>query len=278
MEGKLYYHSAGDPSAFPILWLHGFLGSHEEWRSLLARFSSRYFQIACDLPGHGKSQNLLNLSESLEGKKSAYGLEATLEALYKLLEHLNISRCFLVGYSLGGRIALAFALRFPHLVHGLVLESTSPGLISSEERETRKRQDEHWARLLEEEGIEVFVEKWYQQPLFASLRKHPHFQELLAKRKQNHATELARSLREIGTGSQPSFWEAWEQHSLPSLILSGSLDLKFIRIAQEMCQKNSSARLEILAECGHNVHAENETAFFFCLQHYFENRLRGEFL
>lgn len=74
------------------------------------------------------------------------------------------SPSFLAGYSMGGRIALYLALRFPNLFRKTVIISASPGLKTEEERQTRKESDERLALNIEE-NFESFLREWYSQPL-----------------------------------------------------------------------------------------------------------------
>ena len=101
-----------------ILFLHGFLGSKEIWDDYVTRLAKNFRVISLDLPGHGKSQNLGYIHE----------MELIAKLIHALLQELKIRRVVLVGHSLGGYAALAFAEQFPDNLLGLILvNSTAKG-------------------------------------------------------------------------------------------------------------------------------------------------------
>ena len=153
------------------------------------------------------------------------------------------------------------ALHFPQYFSKVVLESASPGLKTATQRTQRVNQDLKLAQQLESTDFELFLTKWYYNPLFASLKKNPQFSELLAKRLQNNPLELARSLRNLSTGLQSSLWEKLPDNKIPMLLLAGELDRKFVEINTEMANLYDRIQLTIVADCGHNIHFENPVQF-----------------
>jgi len=188
-------------------------------------------------------------------------MSITAHALIDWLDQLNVKRCFLVGYSLGGRLALYLTLYFPHRFSKVVLESASPGLKSQGDRLERTKRDFELAKKLEESDITAFLENWYNQPLFASIKNYPNFEFLRENRLQNNPFELAKSLRNIGTGCQPSLWGNLKQNNNPLLLLVGEYDTKFIAINSEMAILCKAAKIEIVSNCGHNIHFEDPKTF-----------------
>lgn len=101
-----------------IVFLHGFLGSKEIWDDYLTRLAKNFKVISLDLPGHGESQNLGYIHE----------MELIAKLIHSLLQQLKIRKVILVGHSLGGYVALAFAEQFPDSLLGLILvNSTAKG-------------------------------------------------------------------------------------------------------------------------------------------------------
>lgn len=169
----------------------------------------------------------------------------------------------LVGYSMGGRLALAYAVAHPERVSALVLESASPGLPTEEERAARRAADEALARRLEADGIEAFVDFWEGLPLFETRRALPARvrERQRALRLANDPRSLAASLRGLGTGALPGFWDALPGLDLPVLLLAGSLDRKFVGIAGRMAARLPRARQVVVPGAGHTVHLERPAAW-----------------
>jgi 2-succinyl-6-hydroxy-2,4-cyclohexadiene-1-carboxylate synthase len=208
--------------------------------------------ILLDLPGHGRhAGDVAPWRHSLgavDGEITALGQEEPLD---------------LVGYSMGARLALAYAVRNPERVRRLVLESGSPGLDDPVAREVRREADEALARRIERDGIEAFVHHWEGLPLFESQRALPPEvrQARRAARMHNHPGSLAASLRGLGTGSVPSVWGSLADLRVPVLILVGGLDRKFTDIGRRMAAALPEAVLTVVPDAGHAVHMERPGAW-----------------
>ena len=184
-------------------------------------------------------------------------MSGTAAEIIKLLDSLNIERTMLVGYSMGGRLALYLALRYPERCTSLFLESASPGLENERERASRHDADEKKARRLETEDFEGFLQDWYQQPIFASLARDEELLErTIETRLRNDPSELAKSLRGIGTGSQPSLWKELGRLEAPALAVAGELDSKFSALSRRMAAISPQIRVNVVTDVGHNVQGE----------------------
>ena len=250
---EFYYSLRGSPDKPLILFLHGFLGEGSEFNEVISLCSEQFSFLTVDLPGHGKTK--------VAGEEECYSMPNTAQALIKLLEQLSVKKCFLVGYSMGGRLALYLTLHFPDYFSKVVLESASPGLKTRNERLKRLQNDLKLAREIETSDMTSFLLKWYDQPLFTSIKKHSEFEQMMARRLQNHPLELAKSLRHMSLGLQASFWEQLKQNEKPLLLIVGEYDEKFININTEIAIICNFAKLEIISDCGHNIHLENVKAF-----------------
>jgi 2-succinyl-6-hydroxy-2,4-cyclohexadiene-1-carboxylate synthase len=236
-----------------ILFLHGFLGSKNDWDDVRPAFEDSFDTMAIDLPGHG---------ETMVADDSLFRMENCAGGLVQLLDDAGISRCHVVGYSMGGRLAFYLAITYPERFASVVLESTSPGLKTAEEREARKTHDAELARKLETRELESFLQDWYNQPLFESLRRDKQsFEKLVRRRLNNAPSGLAKSLRYMGTGTQPSLWERLLEIRSPSLLIAGEQDRKYVGIAEEVCRLCPPAEMRIISHCGHNVHTELPAEF-----------------
>jgi 2-succinyl-6-hydroxy-2,4-cyclohexadiene-1-carboxylate synthase len=243
----------GSPGNPDVLFLHGFMGSAADWQDVATTIGNRAFCIALDLPGHG---------DSLDLTQKAYTMEGTARAVIRTLDELEARRPVIVGYSMGGRLALYLALRFPERCAGLFLESASPGLESAGEREARRDADEEKAKWLESGDFGCFLRDWYRQPLFAPLARDGELlRRTIEARRRNDPSELARSLRGMGMGIQPSLWEELEGLAVPALAVAGELDGKYARISSRMASINVKVEPAVIPGVGHNVHDEAPTQY-----------------
>lgn len=250
---EFHYSFRGDRNNPLILFLHGFMGDRQEFNEIISLLSNQFCCLAVDLPGHGQTR--------VVGGEECYTMPNTAQSLINWLDQLIVHNCFLVGYSMGGRLALYLALHFPKYFSKVVLESASPGLKSQGDRLERMKRDFELAKDLETSDFLLFLSNWYNQPLFASLKKYPDFELMKARRLHNNPLDLAKSLRNMSTGCQPSLWENVKHNTIPLLLLVGEYDEKFRAINSEITQLCPSAQLEIVSHAGHNIHLENPKAW-----------------
>ena len=229
------------------------MGNLQVFNETINLLDTRFSYLAIDLPGHGQTR--------VEDREELYNMQNTALALIELLDSLAIKKCLLVGYSMGGRLALYLSLNFSHYFKKVVLESASPGLKTQQQRNIRIEKDLELAQKLESSDFSLFLSDWYSNPLFNSLKNHPNFSELVAKRLENNPLKLAKSLRNLSTGCQPSLWEKLQDNKIPTLLLVGKCDRKFREINTEMYNLGQYFQLEIVKECGHNIHWENPHGF-----------------
>ncbi len=252
--GPLRWLERGDYHNPRIVFLHGFMGSSHDWEGIIDDLASNYHCLAVDLPGHGESLGLEPRQYSMRG--TAQLLQ---EALKQQLNPQPDCANLVVGYSMGGRLALYLSLGFPQSFPQVQIISGSPGLADSEERKARRALDLIRCTGIKED-LKVFLSFWYKQPLFASLWKTSVKDDLINHRLRNNPEELCRSLKYLGLGSQPSLWEKLSHSSSKLHQLAGELDPKFVAIAQKMVHCNPDLNLRILTGVGHNIPLENPTA------------------
>jgi 2-succinyl-6-hydroxy-2,4-cyclohexadiene-1-carboxylate synthase len=221
--------------------LHGFTQTASSWRPIVDALQGRFSVFLPDAPGHGESGTV----------------RADLWATADLLAEAVPVTATWVGYSMGGRTALHFALAHPEQVQRLVLISTSAGIEDPGRRADRCATDEALARRIEQEGTGRFLEWWLAQPLFASLSRRGAG---LEDRLTNSPAGLASSLRLAGAGAQEPLWRRLGelgQRELPVLLLAGELDQIYRDHAQRMAALiGPTARLEVVAGAGHACHLE----------------------
>ena len=261
---ELNVERAGDGP--PLLVLHGFTGSAAGWGPLVAAWAPFFTALAVDLPGHGRSASPADVA--------AYTMAATVADLVAVLDRAGVARAHVLGYSMGGRVALALALAHPDRVGALVLESASPGLAEAGERAARVAADAALAARIEREGVPAFVDYWEALPLWASQARLSAEARaaLRAQRLQNTPVGLANSLRGRGTGSQPPLWDRLGDLAAPTLLVAGCDDAKFSDLARRMAEAIPANELLLVRSAGHAVHLEQPAVFArlvrdFLLQH-----------
>ncbi len=242
-----HYLIAGDCTFPPLLLLHGWMGNCRDYTEIIELLKSRYYCIAIDLPGHGKTE--------VVGDNLGYGFRATAIGIIQLLNSLKIGHCTIAGYSLGGRLALYLTLEFPNRFDRTILESTSPGLLTIIERQHRIASDAQIISQLTTAKFPTFVANWYQQQIFTGLDRHPHYIDLVNCRiSTNRLENLAKSLEFAGLGQQMYLGDRLSVHKQPISLIVGTLDLKFVSIAQTIHQNYPWITLHIIPNCSHNVH------------------------
>ncbi len=252
-----------------LLLLHGFSGSAATWAPHVEAWRG-FTTVAVDLLGHGASD--------CPADPRRYRMERCLEDLVALLDHLDVRRAAVLGYSMGGRVALRLALHAPGRLWALVLESASPGIEDASEREARARSDADLAEDIEREGVEAFGERWQALPLFASQARLPAAvrEELRRQRLGNDSRGLAGSLRGMGAGRQEPVLARMGDIRMPVLVIAGALDDKYCGLALRMAAALPCARTEIAPDAGHAVHLERPEAFAGAVRGFLEECLPRE--
>ena len=231
-----------------IVALHGFTGCAEDFLPLRERLPDLTPLIAPDFPGHGARRSLRNPAD--------YSLEAHLRVISDAVG--DRPTVTLLGYSMGGRLALHWALAHPERVHRLILIGTSPGLATPQEREERLLADDALAKHILSQGLKGFYKYWHNQPFFHSLFRLPpdRLDPILARRALNEPAALALSLAHVGTGALPSLWSRLRELHCPIDLVAGEGDPKFVAIARRMGEQMPKSRLSVIENAGHAVHRE----------------------
>ncbi|MBC1493619.1 2-succinyl-6-hydroxy-2,4-cyclohexadiene-1-carboxylate synthase [Listeria welshimeri] len=271
VNGQTYYVTNTLNGEKPVLlMLHGFTGSNKTFQESITHLEEHFSIVAPDLLGHGKTDSPDEIAR--------YSIERIVDDLVTILQELKIMQCFVLGYSMGGRVATAFASAHPEMVRGLILVSSSPGLAQKDLQESRVQADNRLADMLESEGIRSFVDYWEKLALFASqevlsdeLKKRIRLERLA-----QNPNGLAMSLRGMGTGKQPSYWNHLADFTFPVLLMTGSLDEKFEKIAQEMQQLLPNSTHVTVQNAGHAVYLEQPNIFLSQLTNWLEVILKEE--
>lgn len=253
--GDIHYFVEACVSGPPLILLHGFTGSSTSWWTVRHELNQHVRTLSIDVIGHGAS--------SAPDNPDRYGFARVVDDLAEIARTLAVGPAIWLGYSMGGRLALGLALRHPEIVSALALESATPGIRDEQERAIRRVADEKLASQIERQGIEKFVADWEYAPMWDSQRRLPEatLARQRAVRSSHSAVGLANSLRGMGQGAQPSYWDDLATLHMPVLLIAGELDSKYTRIAQEMHELLPNSTLAFANDVGHAVHLEAPSFF-----------------
>ena len=234
--------------------LHGFLGNHKSMEELATYLDS--FYILPDLIGHGRSPCPRDLKQ--------YTLKAMIDQLHEVTNSSLRDPFDLIGYSMGARLALSYALAKQNSVRSLILIGGSPGIQDDFARHQRALDDTRKAALLEDKGLLEFVNTWETQRIFSTQRLLSS-DKLLAQRRARLSTNpmgIISHLRASGAGAMRPLWERLHEIKIPVLLVVGSEDEKYVDIGERMQSRIPSSTLAIISGAGHAVHFEKpeETA------------------
>lgn len=238
-----------DPAAERVVLLHGFTGSpsdFDELGELIPEFE------ALSLLGHAGGR----VPQDVED----YRFDAYFDDIERQLDELNIHRAHLVGYSMGGRLAIGFALSRPDRVASLATIGANAGITDEWDRSERRAKDEDLARGIIEDGLSEFVERWMQHPILAptiARRGADWIRRSHNARLQGTARGYANALRGAGQGSQPVYWQALEALEAPALFIAGRQDPKYAAIARSLAKVVPDGRAEVIESAGHATHFDD---------------------
>lgn len=258
---NLQYHVQIRGKGYPVICLHGFAEDLTTWDNI---YLSGYAFITIDMIGHGQSDK--------PREKICYTLDLILEHLHAVINKVVEGPYTLLGYSLGGRIALAYALQYPQGLSSLILESSSYGTEIEGERLERQGSDLVLAEKIMENGIEWFQQYWSDLSIFASQKNLPLEIQLQIqnRRLQNKEIALANMLLGMGQGVFPYLKEKIAHLNVPTLYVSGELDKKYNKIGKDFCKQNSKVQCAIVPNAGHNVHLEKADEFMVLITGFLE--------
>jgi 2-succinyl-6-hydroxy-2,4-cyclohexadiene-1-carboxylate synthase len=253
----------------PILFLHGFTGSSQEWKFLFGKINNQFLPFAIDIIGHGNSDS--------PGAVEPYSAGSISEQIDAVITKLGFPKVIICGYSMGGRAALSYYSNYPDKVMGLILESTTPGIEDEQLRNSRVQNDKILARRVITDGVEQFCAYWLNLPLFESLKSLPpdKYEKILKSKLNNNPAGLSNSLIGFGTGSMPSLWNKIKEISFPVLLISGEYDDKFTGISQRIKSQITASTHKIIKDCGHNTHLEKPEEFINLVNKYLSDNFSG---
>ncbi|MCC5834883.1 MAG: alpha/beta fold hydrolase [Opitutales bacterium] len=249
------------PGAPLYFYLHGFAGSGEDCDFLRTEngdFDRNW--VSTDWIGHGAS--------SAPAVGEVYGLNWQLEGLRRAALAFPGHPRVLVGYSMGARLALYAALRYPDLFERLILISGTAGIESANIRADRRRRDAGWAQLILSKGLEAFANSWEQQPVIAAQDCMPAATLNFWQQRRRHQSPigLAHAIQSLSPGLLPVLWDRLAEIHQPTLILSGQRDATYVDYANRLEKTLPNALHLSLPNCGHCLHMERPLEFLINTQ------------
>lgn len=223
-----------------VVLIHGFLGAPEDFAPLRTALPDVGFRTVDLL--RCRARDVAALADEIAAAA------------------IGPSTVAVLGYSLGGRIALAIAASRPGLPIRFIAVSAHPGLRDAAERERRAAADDRLAVELARDGMESFVDRWYAQPLFASLREHPDFPAIRARRLGGDPGPWAELLRGGSPGRTAPTWAALAGLGDRLAVVAGERDAKYRELAAEVGRIAPRARIHAIAGAGHAIHLERPEA------------------
>ena len=243
-----------------LVIIPGFMGQPEDWTWLVQALEA---QVTCLVVDLGAFASPIPTASTDDDRflLACHGLFDQFDRANRLPE-----RFALLGYSMGGRIAMAWAKRFPERLTHLVLESCHPGLLLPEERVERQQSDKKWADRFQSQHLTSVLTAWYQQGVFAHLNTEQRRQRVLQRVTQSKVQtpqQIAAQLMTFSLGWQPYLGQL---PAIPTTYLCGALDAKFVAIGTQLSAQNSHLALYQMPDSGHNVHQETPQAYLACIQ------------
>ena len=272
----------GEPGQIPIVLLHGFMQTGATWESIAPRLAVDHCLYAIDLVGHGQT--------TIPADPQAYSIPAQSDAIAAFIQNVVMpegaaavegrtpSKPHVLGYSMGGRIALDVALRHGNLLNSLILESAGIGPADESERADYAKRAEDWAWRLREESIEDFVDYWEELPLFATQQRLGDDVKaaVRAERLANDTEAMALTVENAGQQTMPLADETMNALGLcwtPVFYIAGTRDEKYLELAERFVKEGMDAK-PVMG--GHNLHLEVPGMFVDALgPHFRNNEIRG---
>jgi len=257
---NIKYHIQIKGEGKPLICLHGFSENLSTWKLLKIK---GYKLILIDLIGHGNTDKPYS--------SEYYNLKLMVKHLNKLIQELGINKYSMLGYSMGGRIALAYALSYQNEISQLILESSSYGECDDINRLKRGSVDSKLAKSISEKGIEWFNDFWSNLSIFESQKNLPKdIKDDISKRRlSNEIHALSNTLLCTGQGSFPCLKNEIVNLTMPILYISGEYDEKYKEMGNEFQKLNINVKHKTICGVGHNTHIENPDKF---------NKMLSEFL
>lgn len=235
--------------------LHGFLGCGSDWLPVIQPYLEQHSFALVDLPNHGRSDDLWLAKP---------GISQWQQLLQQLLTEQGIHRYVLVGYSLGGRLALAHAATNPSGLVGMLLESCHIGFGNHKRRLQRSAWQAKWQRKWLSTRARRALADWYQQAVFADLSRKQRQQQIHARWRGLRKWRTGQALTKFSVTQQANYYGVLAQAQYPVHYLVGRNDGKYAKLANNLKQAGLPIATSLIQGAGHNVHAHQPNQWQRC--------------
>ena len=248
----------------PIIFIHGFTGTHKSWQTIRSELEAP--SIAIDIPGHGKS--------IFHNTDEKYFFNDFTNELYLFIIKMGLKKVHLCGYSLGGRLAICFAAKYPELIKSIFIESTTIGMEPGEDKALVLENDRKISELIMND-YQKFLHKWEDNVLFAEqkARNIDEYENQQKIRISHNNYQLAHSLLTFSKGNMPYMLHQFQKFKFPITIINGKDDTKYIKEGRIMLKLNNNAKQYIVNNASHNVHLERPVSYIDLLNEHINSNL-----
>jgi pimeloyl-ACP methyl ester carboxylesterase len=239
---KLYYEEYG--SGEPVLFLHGFTLDRRMWEAQVPFLSKAYRVILLDQRGHGKS----------DAPVTGHSRADRVEDVLHFLDYLAIDRVHLVGLSMGGAVAIGFAMKYQECLKSLTLVSTGAAGYSA------GRKFSKLDTIAKQQGVEAVMRAWMKMALSWYKGDKTEIKELMSTMMSEHTGAI---WMDPMRGKYPRTVDLDNVHtiSVPTCIFAGSADRIFVPLAEQLHAKITGSILRIYDGIGHMLNLEAPERF-----------------
>ena len=227
-----------------IFCIHGNFQTVKVWQPLEERMKAGFTDLEM-------------ITEDLYAKQFQSFDDWTEDFCGRVEVHANGEKSILLGYSLGGRLALHACLSRPDLWKSAIVVGADPGLESEEEKKLQLDRDRNWAQRLKREPLEKLVNEWDAQSVFCGIGNQ-------APRNlgEMNPDRLSQQFKVFSKGIQQNLApKLAELKRPPILFLSGEKDDKYQKIGEELAKSSSIVKAQVVPDAGHRVPWENPESF-----------------
>ena len=257
---QIFYQVTGE--GFPLIWSHEFAGSYESWEPQTRHFSRRYRVITYNDRGYPPSD--------VPDDPAAYSQDITIEDLRRLMDHLGLAQAYIGGLSMGGGVALNFALRYPERCCAIIVASTGSGTTHNE---AFRAGGAAMADRLLAEGTPPVMKDYGSGPTRVQLRRkdpkgYAEFMQLLLGHNARGSAYTFRGVQ-LQRPTIDRLIPRLNELQVPTLIMVGDEDDPCIEPAIMLKRAIPRSGLAVLPQCGHAINLEEPALF---------NRIVADFL